>query len=425
MPATAADREMVLRSFGATKVAHVDTPAPTADIPQDAKSKKKEGETTPEIVDLASASDTPPKKAPEKKPEEKSENKIDYTKTAGLLDTIKQLMGQRPLLSKILQQAGRGAGIGAGIGAGYGALSPAEGEGRVSSALRRGALGSLMGGGAGAGRALGQALPQLAPNVAGEMTSKTLGHMPLAGGIAGAGVGGAVGSAVSKAPKKPGSSSEEKSEKKPEKKDARQEAAKAASADTTEGVLPSASDMTPDKQAPQQKAVGKPSKLNETMRVRGLSKGAALPPTQTASDNKPEPKTPGGDIPVLGRTGGAVLGGLEKLLGGVGWEGGRKKLQEWGQSPSARNIAGGTTATLAAVAAALAARQALKGDDGMYAEASVRLDLVKKALMGQSAPPFKTGDGKNEQFRIPVRDGVVTTHRNEIFDNLSRWSLGR
>jgi len=51
---------------------------------QDAKKKEEEEETKPGIEFLASASDTPPKKAPTKKPEEESENEGEE-KEAGLL----------------------------------------------------------------------------------------------------------------------------------------------------------------------------------------------------------------------------------------------------------------------------------------------------------------------------------------------------
>ncbi len=295
MPATAADREMVLRAFGATEATRVDTPPPATpvveplplignvwrkDAAQDAKSKEKEKETTPEVVDLSSASDTPPKKAPEKKPEEVSENKVEYDKKAATL---------------------------------------------ASAAIRK--------------------------------TAQT-----------------------------PGDG----------------------------GVLPSAADTKPDKQSPQQKPEGKPSKPDEKS------------PVTTAADSELAPEAPGGDIPILGATGGAVLGGLEKLLGGIGWEGGQQKLQQWGQSPTARNIAGGTTATLAAIISALVARKAFGGgEQELEIEAGMKLHLVKKSLMGQSAPAPKGVDGKNEQYNIPTRSGVVTTHRNEIFGDLNKWSLGK
>ena len=102
-------------------------------------------------------------------------------------------------------------------------------------------------------------------------------------------------------------------------------------------------------------------------------------------------------------------------------------MQEWQLSPRARGIAGGTTATLAAIAAALAARKAFGGkeDEAEVEKYAAKLDLVKKALMGQGVPALRDADGKTEQFGIPVRDGVVTTHRNEIFSNLDRWSRGR
>ncbi len=553
MPATAADREMVLRAFGETKAARgvlgfkplsADQPSsmgqPTqiqrgsgdpkplvgntmgsvakmAADKQDAKSKEKEGEPTPKVTDLSSASDTPPKKAPDKKPEEKSENKVEYTKGAAITEAIKSMS---PLLKKVLL----GGGIGAGVGGIRGALQP-RGEPRLASALR----GIVQGGGLGAGAGAGaHYLPQLvqqmgkAPGESAAGFAKTLKTAPYLGGAAGGLAGGAAGR-LATGPRPTEKKPEEKPEKEPEKeammaasvallKDAGlwdymkpaggqpaapaappaasaplggaraisrgtqsigqapmaapgaaarapqpptpgtqtagggllnvpgmgmggpQQAAKAAqSVEVAGGVLPSAADMSPDKQAPQQKAVGKPSKINEEMRTRGLSKGAeTTPPPKkspitTAADTKPEPKAPGGDIPVLGATGGAVLGGLEKLLGGVGWERGQKKLQEWGQSPAARNIAGGTTATLAAIAAALAARQAFgrKGEDeGLYAEASAKLDLAKKALMGQSVPVPAGADGKNEQYGIPTRAGVATTNRTELFGDLDRWSRG-
>lgn len=286
MTATAADREMVLRSFGETKTARAETPPPAAVEPtpaaveptpligntwnKDAKSKEKEGETTPEVVDLSSASDTPPKKAPEKKPEEASENKIEYDKKAV----------------------------------------------RAAVALLK-------------------------------------------------------------------------------------------ASEPTEDAQPTASDSSPDKKAPQQK----PTKDEPAAAAAGPEAAPAAAPT--------------GDIPYLGATGGTVLGGLEQLLGRLGWEGGQQKLQQWGQSPTARNIAGGTTATLGAIIAALAARKAFGGgDEGLEVGAGMKLSIVKKALMGQGVPALKDADGNNAKFGIPTRAGVATTHRNEIFDNLSKWSLG-
>jgi hypothetical protein len=440
MPVTAADRELVLRTFGETKVAKgvlgfkplsADTPASmgqprqiqrgsgdpkplvgnvmgsAAKTAAAAKSKEKEEkETEPEVVDLALASDTPVKKAPEKKPEEESENKAEYTKDAAITEALRSLS---PLLKKLLL----GGGIGAGVGGVRGALNPGA-EPRLASALRGGVTGAGIGAGAGAGaHFLPKLLQHLGPGAGGADAAAdfatSMKAAPYVGGAAGGLAGGAASRVVTgpSPAKKEAPKAESAESKKPKAKEPAKEAALLISAALREAgqlpddAAPSASDTKPDKQAPQQKAV----KLDE---------GGA-------------PAAPSGDIPVLGATGGHVLGGLEKLLGGIGWEGGQRKLQEWGQSPTARNIAGGTTATLAAIITALAARKALGrgGEDDMYAEAALKLRLVKRALMGQGVPAFKDSDGKNEQFGIPTRAGVTSTRREAVFGDLDRWSRGR
>ena len=437
MPATAADREMVLRAFGETKVATGvlgfkplasgtpssmgqptkiqfgggdpkplvgNVPGGGAKTAAAAKSKEKEEkETEPEVVDLATASDTAPKKAPEKKPEEKSENAAEYTKDAAITEALRSLS---PLLKKLLL----GGGIGAGVGGIRGALNPGD-EPRLASALRGGVMGGGLGAGAGAGAHF---LPKLLQHLgaggggadAAADFATSMKAAPYVGGAAGGLAGGAAGRLLTgPSPAKKEAPKEESAEtEKPKAKEPAKEAALLVSAALRESAppadspAPTASDTKPDAKAPQQKAV-KPD----------------------------EDGAPSGDIPILGATGGHVLGGLEKLLGGIGWEGGQQKLQEWGQSPTARNIAGGTTATLAAILSALAARKALGsgGEDEMYAEAASKLHIVKRALMGQGAPAFKDPDGKNAQFGIPVRAGVTSTHREAVFGDLDRWSRGR
>ena len=189
MPATAADREMVLRAFGETKAAKgvlgfkplsADQPSSTgqpkqiqrgggdpqpligntmgsaakaAAAKQDAKSKEKEKETKPEVVDLASASDTPPKKAPEKKPEKDSENEVEYEKKA-IASAGELLKRLGPALSRAGRYALRAGAVGGGIGGVHGLLRGRdEGQSRIGSILqgimRGGTIGAGIGGGAG------------------------------------------------------------------------------------------------------------------------------------------------------------------------------------------------------------------------------------------------------------------------------------
>ena len=184
---------------------------------------------------------------------------------------------------------------------------------------------------------------------------------------------------------------------------------------------------TPAKRAPEKK----PEEKSENVAQKAAAAVQADKKPAPVSDKKSAPapdKKPAqeaasqGDIPVLGRTGGAVLGGLGRLAGGLGWRGGQEQLQEWGGSPTGRNIAGGATALLAAVATALAARQAFRGkqEEGLELEAAAKLDLVKRSLLGRGVRPLEPTDE-----RIPRRTGVIGTSRSDIYSKLDNWSRGK
>lgn len=241
---------------------------------------------------------------------------------------------------------------------------------------------------------------------------------------------GVKGPAEPKAEEKKKEPDSKKKTKKQDKEDTKQAAVqvvdKAVEAETKPGVvkLESASD-TPAKPAKKKKPEAVSENAIEEKKAATLAD--ATPQRLPGPFKETSPAT-SGDIPVLGSVGGATLGGLEALAKGIGWEGAQNRLRAWGQSPQARNIAGGTTATLAAIATALAARQMLKGrgeeDEDMYAEAAAKLDHVKQALLGSRAKPLEASSVA-DKYNLPVRNGVSGFSRSRIFANLDSWSKGK
>lgn len=225
-----------------------------------------------------------------------------------------------------------------------------------------------------------------------------------------------------------------KDEKKDKKKPAEKEASTSAQ-DTKkkdEGdkakpgtVLRESSSDTPPKKAPEKKPEVKSENAVEYDEKTAVLRAAISPATLVHFSKRAVGE---GDIPLLGPLGGKVLGGLGSAAGAVGLSGPGAKLDEWSKSPTGRNIAGGSTALLAAILAALAGKKMLGGRQGAQED----LELVPEdkmasfgvmlkaslASMGQSAAPLKP---LNE---FPERTGNKTTRRQAVFDDVASWSLG-
>jgi hypothetical protein len=367
----------------------------------DAAAKAEEKDTKPEVVKLESASDTPPKKAPEKKPEAVSENAADYNKKA---DAVVQLMkrarkvplskissfgkkaaGAAGALKRVLMSlvgpkslvGGAAAGIGRPIARRVGALSKLpvrgmqEGMGKsmprnILAGVRTALQNAAQHVGAGAARiGRGGAGTQGAASAIGAgalglggLGAMGLGRASKAAGLRkaaitfeeeptglsapGAALGALAGAGVPVA--------------------AWQATTPLLRAGPHIKKFIAALEKLPSTHARLTKALMySPAVLGAliglTHRKEGSVKRAAPMDERVAPDPQPQKDI----VPGLGPLGGHVLGGLGKVTGGLGLPRVSKQLQDWSESPTARSLAGGGTAILTAIMAALAAKKLMHG----------------------------------------------------------------
>lgn len=377
--------------------------------------KKKDEEKKPEAGTeyLDSASDEKPKKAPEKKPEKESENEVKYEKSA--MDPA-----TKEVLKAVLKRMGIGAGIGAGVGGLRGALNPGE-DTPLRSAIRN----ALMYGGAGAGIGLGSSFKTLDPlfrdpTTSAKMSPKELlqgtGALTLYGLPLGVGAGRLIAGPAKK---------KEKSEDKGEEKES--------------------SFQTFIKQS---LSPGVVRALKAT--IPGAAIGGGIGGLRGAFRGKDEGESRLGailrDLLMGAGIGGGITGGGSAALGATGpgrqyrdllnalVQAGRAKAQGLPGAGVTRDAISSTIDDLIARSPGKTVGLPLLGAAGGGTAAGLGLgalmprgekassfrSMLKKAFGGEPATPFG-----NSKFGDPLRNGAKSTHRQENFDNLARWSLGK
>ena len=386
-----------LHSYTRGKTTGASTNAQNAKKPED-----EQEETKPGVEKLESSSCTPPKKAPAKKPEEKSENEIEY---------------KEAVLKKIATMGIVPGGIGTIIGGIAGSQRKLDkGEDRIQSIARGGLTGlgtdvGMIGGGIGGkvlGGKLGKTLfPESSPWDAKSLNRQKL--VALLGALLGTAGGGYAGYRLSK-----------RKEKKASLRPFRKVAAEDMDFDLSEppkkmsttakvllGALAGAgipvalwhgsSPMVRKlvekiyKLKPLEKLHKLPSTHPRATKALMYAPAAAggLAGAMSGDDDEfklssaafpiikagegplaagnvgalaaDEPAPKKDIIPYLGPLGGKLLGGLGGITSGLGMSGVGGKLQEWSENPTARSIAGGGTAAVAALLTALAARKLMRG----------------------------------------------------------------
>ena len=389
---------------------------------------------------------------PKEKEEKKPEKKASVKEAAGTLGT--RLAGLKAALKQVFGVAALGGGMGTGLGAISGVINPEEDKGRLLSALRRaiayGGTGTLAGAGAGIGGSL-------APT-------------GLMGTILGGSLGGSAGvSAMDKLlggqailPKHMGRKAASASAQDTKKKDKDDE--------TKPGVvkLESASD-TPPKKAPVKKPDEESENKVEYDEKTAAATGIASPLLSilkqlVGAKGLPRQLTRGVGVPVAHRIGALskIQGGgaVKSLLKGIGTAAkpvgagaagtaGRASLvgagtlglgglgihaagRRTGAKEKEEELAGkgDNTAALTDILTTLVTQRASGGGaPGMAPSGGMGMErskwgsfstMLKRALsgMGQPETPLKASTD------LPRRNGNRTTNRQEVFEDLARWSLG-